>query len=265
MRMWKMWFPISQGDSSIMRNEKIKELLEHHRSELISADETSVLVTNGICYDGIVNEELFEQSEKIVFLLKETNGNDKKGNAQSSYDDWNYRAWLEYQQHKNLEEPSYGDRKLYKTFYNLAMWVDLFNSKTRVDFQEYVTEDGLSEENLRYQLGKAAVINLKKTWGGATTAWKSLNNYLKNSCIKEVLKNELAYVEPKIVVCGSTEVYEFAKKIFESDAEKTIVTSKKTVRVFSYQNMKFVEFYHPACRKSREFLYDFCREVVDQL
>ena len=141
----------------------------------------------------------------------------------------------------------------------------MFNSKTRVDFQEYVTEDGLSEENLRYQLGKAAVINLKKTWGGATTAWKSLNNYLKNSCIKEVLKNELAYVEPQIVVCGSTEVYDFAKKIFEPNTENTIVTSKKTVRVFFYQNMKFVEFYHPACRKSREFLYDFCREVVDQL
>ena len=243
---------------NLPNEEKPRERLKMYGSSSLSNEELLMIILK-------TGTKKYSFKDLAFNLLKETNGNDKKGNAQSSYDDWNYRAWLEYQQHKNLEEPSYGERKLYKTFYNLAMWVDLFNSKTRVDFQEYVTEDGLSEENLRYQLGKAAVINLKKTWGGATTAWKSLNNYLKNSCVKEVLKNELAYVEPKIVVCGSTEVYDFAKKIFEPNAENTIVTSKKTVRVFSYQNMKFVEFYHPACRKSREFLYDFCREVVDQL
>lgn len=248
-----------------MKNEIIYDLLEKNRTELIAADTSSAEISNGICYDGIINEELFEKSKKILFLLKETNGNDEDGNSQDGCGDWKYRDWLEYQQHKNLEEPSYGKRKFYRTFYNVGMWTDILNGNVQQSFQEYISSGGLAEEKLRFQLGKIALVNLKKTWGGSSTQWKALKSYLENDLVRDVLRTQVSYIDPEIVVCGSAEVFDFAKQIFESDLEKTIDTSMKKVRIFEYQGIKFIEFYHPACRKSREFLYEFCQEIAKQI
>lgn len=248
-----------------MKNEKIYDLLEKYRKELISADASSIIVPNGICYDGIVNEDLFEKSNKVLFLLKETNGEDKDRDSQEGYEDWNYRNWLEFQQHKNLEEPSYGKRNFYRTFYNVGMWSDLLNGNVELSFQEYMKSGGLAEENLRFQLGKVALVNLKKTWGGASTQWKALKNYLKNDSVRDVLRTQVSIIEPEIIICGSSEVYDFAKEIFGVNLQRTIDTSKKKIRVFEYQGIKFIEFYHPACRKGREFLYEFCQDVAKQI
>ena len=108
--------------------EKIKELLISNRRDLLQADASTYETPNGICFDGIVDEQVFnEQPKKVIFLLKEPNGNDSKGKAHECYADWDYRSWLQHQQ-ANAEPGGGGDsHAFYKTFYNVCMWLDVFD------------------------------------------------------------------------------------------------------------------------------------------
>ena len=79
--------------------EAIRSLLEQKRDALLSADISTLSVPNGICYDGIIDETMFYSdgnSPRVIFLLKETNGNDPHGKAPDHL--WDYRDWLEHQQ-----------------------------------------------------------------------------------------------------------------------------------------------------------------------
>ena len=248
-----------------MINDRIHKLLEENKGKLLNADKSGQISKNGICYDGIVNEELFAETGRVMFLLKETNGNDSTGQTQEC-SDWEYRGWLEYQQHKNIEKPNYGECKFYRTFYNLSMWVDIFTSaKNENSYQEYLHSGGMEENNLRYNLGKAAIVNMKKTWGGGTTDWKNLNDYIQCETVKEVLKKQIEYIAPKLVVCGSSEVYHLAKKIWDIAYEEKIMAMGKETHFFEYAGIVFLEFYHPSCRKKREFLYDYCKTVKEEI
>lgn len=91
--------------------EKIKDLLKNKQEVLLQADGSTNNRENGICFDGIVDETCFDkQPKKVIFLLKETNGNDDKGQEPESYNEWDYRSWLQHQQANN--EPVYGNLKI---------------------------------------------------------------------------------------------------------------------------------------------------------
>ena len=239
------------------KNEQIRELLLEKRSGLIRADTTSSITPNGICFDGIVCEDCYDlQPKKLLFLLKETNGNDSKGNAPDQYQDWDYRAWLEYQQHKNVSEPNFGNQALYRTFYNLGIIVDIF----------YGGAGSAEEETVRKNLGKTAIVNLKKTWGGAATSWKSLNQYLQNGDVRQTLLREIDITKPNVVVCGGkTEVLNFAKEIFIPHTEGNVPTSEGDIRYFKYHDIVFVDFHHPSCRKGYDFMRTYSKEVFAAL
>ena len=247
-----------------MKNAKIRNLLSENRTELLNADK--VLNNTGICYDGIVNENEYEKSGKIVFLLKETNGCDSTGTISESLNDWDYRSWLEYQQYGNAETPSFGQKALYRTFYNIGMWLQTFETDSICEnFEEFVQNGGMDEAALRKALGKTAIINLKKTWGGSSTRWKDLKDYLENEKVREIIRQEISIIEPKIVLCGGLQVYDFAKEIFPAEKEFSLSVASKTVSCFLNNDVLFVEFYHPSCRKSREYLFDFSKEIVENL
>ena len=70
-------------------SNQIKELLISNKEILIQADASTDIKKNGICFDGIIDESCFnKQAKKVIFLLKETNGNDDKGNKPNRYDEW---------------------------------------------------------------------------------------------------------------------------------------------------------------------------------
>ena len=248
------------------KTKEIRDLLEKNRDALLKADTTTTMLKNGICYDGIVDEAVFESTpKKIAFLLKETNGNDANGERSAELSDWDYRAWLQEKQAVSFESSG---EKLYRTFYSLCMWVDVFYDAVAgkaVSFEEYCAERRLEPETLRSNLRKTAIINLKKTWGGGSTAWKALDSYLQSEAAKEVIQKQLDTIAPDIVVCGSREVFDFAKQIFDAQEDTLQIGSGKTVSIFRANGMVFLDFYHPACRKSREFLYHFGAEVFRAL
>ena len=98
-------------------NEAIQSLLRENRTALLQADLSTVSASNGICYDGIVDEAEFysaQNSLRVIFLLKETNGNDKHGNTPEDLSDWHYR---DYQQATKGTEP------LYRTWPGVKFWL----------------------------------------------------------------------------------------------------------------------------------------------
>ena len=248
------------------KTKEIRDLLEKYRDALLRADVTTATLKNGICYDGIVDEAVFESApKKVVFLLKETNGNNSDGERSSELSDWDYRAWLQEKQSVSIK---ISGEKLYRTFYSLCMWTDVFYDTLAgnvVSFEDYCADQRLEPENLRKNLTKIAVINLKKTWGGGSTKWKDLNSYLQNVGAKEVVQKQLDIIMPDIVICGSREVFDFAKQIFAAQEGTLPLSGGKTISYFEANQRIFLNFYHPACRKSREFLYNFSAEVFRTL
>ena len=244
----------------------VRNLLEEHRDALLQADMTTAILKNGICYDGIVEEAVFESlPKKVAFLLKETNGNDPSGVRSGELSDWDYRAWLQEKQAVGMERSG---EKLYRTFYSLCMWIDVFYDTTAekaVSFEDYCADQRSAPENLRKNLAKTAIVNLKKTWGGGSTKWKDLYSYLQNDIAKEVIQKQLDIIDSDIVICGGREVFDFARQIFGTQEKTLSMNGGKTISYFKSNGKIFLDFYHPACRKSREFLYDFSAEVFRTL
>ena len=99
-------------------NKKIKDLLISNHEALLQADVSTQETPNGICFDGIVDEAVFyAQPKKVIFLLKETNGNDDRGETQESYSDWDYRGWLQHQQANDEPGDEENSRVFYKSIY----------------------------------------------------------------------------------------------------------------------------------------------------
>lgn len=251
-------------------NKKIKELLVSNREALLQADITTREKENGICYDGIVDEESFyAQPKKIVFLLKEANGNDKSGKTPEAYNDWDYRSWLQHQQANNEPGDESNDQRFYtKAFYNVCMWLDVFYDSLagkHISYEEYVASGRSNTETLRKNLKKTAIINLKKTWGGGSTKWENLNSYLQSEVIREVLRKQITYINPDIVICGGGQVFDFAKEIFGAKAEKASIVNGQKADYFKVDNRIFLNLYHPSCRKKRKDLYNYSAEIFNQV
>ena len=115
------------GGIYMTKNEQIKKLIEDNRETLLNGD-----LKNGICFDGIVNENTYNQQKiKVMVLLKETNGNDDEGNNIDTHSDWDYLYWLKHQQADNEPEKKIKNGKEYEetnvfyhhTYKKLCHWL----------------------------------------------------------------------------------------------------------------------------------------------
>lgn len=252
-------------------NERIKELLISNREALLQADASTREKQNGICFDGIIDEAVFyDQPKKVIFLLKETNGNDASGKAQESYHDWDYRGWLQHQQANDEPGDEENNRAFYKTFYNVCMWLDIFYDTLAgkdVSYEEYMASGRFNTDILRKNLSKTAIVNLKKTWGGASTDRAALNSYLQSEAVREVLRKEIEHIKPDIVLCGGLDgqVFRFAKNIFGEKAQKFSIDGGHETEYFRMGNSIFLSFHHPSSRKKREDLYNNSAEIFREL
>jgi hypothetical protein len=249
--------------------EKIRELLISNREALLWADVLAQEIQNGICFDGIVDEVVFyEQSQKVIFLLKETNGNNSNGKAPESYKDWDYIGWLEHQQANDEPGNEENSRAFYKTFYNVCMWLDIYYDildGNHILYEDYIASGRFDTKTMRKNLSKTGIVNLKKTWGGASTDWKALNHYLQNETVLEVLRKQIAYIAPDVVLCGGQQVFDFAKKIFGGEVQTLLLADGSKTSYFRVNSTTFLNFYHPSCRKKREDLYNVSAEVFSML
>lgn len=246
-------------------NEQIKKYMEEHRELLSRGDDTKAL-----CFDGIVDEEKYFS---ICFLLKETNITDP-----TQKQDWSYVNWLYYNQlHKQVIEKS-ESTDLYKTYHNTCMWtaefIDMLNGND-IRYSDYTynnqSNGSLDLEKVRPVLEKIAIINLKKTWGGSSTEWRKLNQYINdksndgwivNKGIQDVLVYEMSLIKPRIVICGGQQVYDFAKKIFINNQKELILT---TTEAFESNGALFVKFRHPACRGKRISQFEYAKSIFEEI
>lgn len=243
------------GTQHIYTNDKIKRLLNSNRESLLNGDKS-----NAICYDGVVDEKNFCEI-RLAFLLKETNGNTSKGEQPEKYEDWNYVEWIG--KLASREEP------LYPAFRNIAMWTSTFsdiveNGTSSED--KYLNNNALIVTNeLCGNLNKIAVVNLKKTFGGGSTDWNTLDKYLSNQTIKDVLKEEIEMINPTVVLCGGRQVFDLACNIFEGQEEKIETKGGNIVSYFKHNKAIYVSFYHPSCRKSRKSMFYYGADVFETI
>ena len=195
---------------------------------------------NGICFDGVVDKEsYFAKEKRLMFLLKETNGNDNNGDKNDVLTDWTYMEWVYSQAMRN--EPLY--RSVYR---NIAMWSRMFNvytdEKRIPEIQEFINEDGLIiDEKLCNSLLDISIINLKKSWGTESTNWNEMDKYLDDKQRREILQYQINKLKPTMVLCGGT--FDFAKKIFDNDVEELM---QDGIRYFIKESSTFVSCYHPS-------------------
>ena len=218
-----------------------KNYLKNYR-EIITGNDSN----NGICFDGVVDQErYFACEKKLMFLLKETNGNKNSGEKNEKLEDWDYMKWI----HEQAEEKI----PLYRSvFRNIAMWSKMFKVYTtenrEPEISEFVDDNGIIiNSSLCNTMLEIAIVNLKKSWGNGNTEWKTLNTYLEADPVrKEILLHQFEELAPSIVMCCGT--FDFAQRIFgksENTIEETTFDGKK-VTYFKIGSTMFVKCYHPS-------------------
>lgn len=257
------------------KNEQIRKLFDENYEKLLSADVTTPVTKNGICYDGIVDEAIFDKCKyKIVFLLKETNGNRTIKNSDGTekvglpeeLNDWNYRDWLEKQQAYGLESPDTDNSNSFygSTFNKLCMWIDILHdvlNSMDIHYNSYYIKR-YNTTNFRELLKSTAIINLKKTWGKEKTEWKDLYSYLhqqNNNVPIDVIKKEMDIINPDIVICGGDQVFDFAQEIFNEEILRLELSNGESFRYFKRNETIFLDFYHPACKGAIEKYYNYAK------
>ena len=257
------------------KSQEIRKLLEDNRNILLNGEEN-----NGICFDGIVNEAEYSN---IVVLLKETNGCDANGNMPEKFDDWDYCKWLKDQQADNKPEKKIGKNGkeyieenvfYHSTFRKLCHWLCLlFDSlENEKSAPENFSKNGQVDiDKVRKVLNRVAVVNLKKSWGDKQTDTKSLEAYLSNPAIKDVLTEQMKILNPKIVLCCSPDVYWLATLVYAKDSSFTYRQSSESI---NGKNVEFVHtggtiyinFYHPQYYgKTDEQFTAYAVEVFEHL
>lgn len=216
-----------------------QEYLEQYREEITEGNPN-----NGICFDGVVNgEKYFAREKKLLFLLKETNGNKMNGEKNVVTEDWNYMEWVQKQ--------AIGKEPLYRSvFRNIAMWSKMFEDymdgkETKVE--KFINDNGLIiSEELCKSLENIAIVNLKKSWGVEQTEWNAMKTYLENPVCREILAQQFNELTPSIVLCGGT--FDFAHMIFGEGCciQKKDSVDAKVVEFFKKDETIFVKCYHPS-------------------
>lgn len=218
-----------------------KDFLKRYRETI-----TENNPNNGICFDGAVSpDDYFTHENRLMFLLKETNGNNNNGERNDVLADWDYMEWVRMQAEQT--EPLYRS-----VFRNIAMWSRMFEVFTAEEREpvesEFIDENGLTiDKPLCASLKNIAIVNLKKSWGVEQTDWYKMKEYLESdNQRKEILLHQVNILKPTIVLCGGT--FDFAQSIFgntECMKEVEGFVGQK-IRYFEYNSTAFVDCYHPS-------------------
>lgn len=245
------------GTQRITTNRRISFVIDDYRKEILCGDEN-----NGICYDGIVDEKSWRNTKyRLAFLLKETNGNDNKGKSPEKKEDWDYMEWV--------RRISTGEENIYPTFRNIAMWTaefyDIFENGN-TDKAKYIENGSIKiTSELLGSLRKTAIVNLKKSWGTGISDWNVLDKHLENENICKLLRDEICMIHADVVICGSEQVYDFAASIWKGEKKEITTKGGNTLCYFKSDDTVFVKFYHPACRKKRESMFDYAKDAFETL
>lgn len=262
------------GTQHVRKATEIRSLLEENRKILLNGESS-----NGICYDGIIDEDAYLKSPvKVMVLLKETNGNDDSGKHRESQEDWDYLYWLKHQQVDNEPQEivdNEGNKKRIEnvfyasTFKKLCQWLTILfeiANKRTVTAEDFFVDGKIDISSTRRSLNNVALVNIKKSWGNEKTDTKKLYDYAMNEKIKPIILKEIKIADPDIVLCCSPDVYYIAAAmhgIGKNDhiREKSKIFKSKTNEMFVKDNTVYVSFYHPQGYSHSE--EDFAKYAIE--
>ena len=235
-----------------------KEYLLQYRKAIVGDNEN-----NGICFDGTPNpDRYFSKTPRLMFFLKETNGNNNDGTSATELTDWDYMSWVRDQATQK--------KSLYRAVYrNIAMWArqfDLYASGRRPQVSDLIDSNGLIiNKELCEALNGIAIINLKKSWGYEQTNWSDMNRYLEEvPQRKELLLHQVEVLKPNLVLCGGT--FDFVHRIFgEATPLQTFVCEDgQRLDYFHKNDTLFVSCYHPSKHGwAREKSFNHANNIFD--
>lgn len=207
------------------------------------------------CFDGLIyyrdpdcKDEFAEVAKwehakrKIVFLLKDTNGNPG----------CDYREWEFYDT---------DSQRLHKCFVTLLKWLWSLNEVTTKHFPELsISREETIEVAMSYPM---AIVNVKKIAGGSSVSNAAIWEFYKRdkSFIQEQLRDIL---KPTIIVCGggSGTLLSIAKDIYN---DMDFIKYNDWCYYCSKSKLLLIDSYHPSYRCSDELKYYRMIENVQEM
>jgi hypothetical protein len=192
------------------------------------------------CYDGILNDDLWEKSSKIMFLLKET------------YDDfWEIRG-------KNGEHKEYRLSGTSKTFWRrMRMWTYIIDETLQgkePSFEEAYKVRNEANNSIAY-------VNLKKyaekskSKNMAYSKDNDIFDYVKRD--KEYLLKQIDFIKPRIILCAGT--FRFCSELFQNTTQ--IIPGK----LYTKNGTHIIDFSHLSQRGSYKKNYDALMEIMKKV
>lgn len=182
--------------------------------------------------DGIINEELFEQTNpKILFITKEPN--DPKQNS------WDFRDWwkedVKYAFSKRIAELSFG----------------IINDFPQYDTVRKRRGPGSAKQTIQH----IAFMNIKKNGGGGKSKFDRIMEHLKMSY--EFILRQIEIINPEIIILGLS-WKEVRNELFP---ETEWISSGYDILIGNYNNAKVIDFYHPSARIAPAAAYSLLQNV----
>lgn len=197
--------------------------------------------------DGIIDPELwFSQEIRPLFLLKEAY--DKEGNG-----GWDLAA----EHNRNTGDPEALQK--HTTWPNISRWAYGIFSTSPDTLALYREDPVFSKKKNRY-LQKIAVINVKKSGGKTVSQSRNLKEYA--SADREELLKQIEMIDPTVIICGYT--FSLLKIITESRGEMEECGTWLYKLKLQGKEIFVIDYYHPACRRSKKKLFAKLVEVYQQ-
>jgi hypothetical protein len=229
-----------------------EDLLNEDWKQSCSLEEQEKFCFDGLCRNGEITsdgynacigneEELWNSSKrKIVFLMKDTNGNND-----SDYRDW---PW----------------RKINYTFFaNIFRWLEGLSKVTK-DYLPSWDNGGYTPDYCKVVMTyPLAIVNCKKISGGSRVYNNTVWNYAVRDqrFLRKQIRDILA---PNIIVCGggSGTMLRIAKELIYPEYQDTFIEFSPTVHYSQKANVLLLDSYHPSAPISDDIkIYGLIEEL----
>ena len=233
-------------------NERIKKLINDSK-ELLQRDEfKNTPEENVIVYDGMIGNS---DSCEFLFLLKEANFKTMNRDHKAEIKDceWNLAEVA-------TEEAIKYHRQEPNAWQEICYWVEAYNNPNA----KYV-DSKLCGGNL---LGNA-LVNIKKIAGPSSSDPEVFEKILSSDEYKKLIRDEIAEINPNIVVCCGT--YNWAKVLYaiHKNDDKDLKCGYKYFKTNINDKLTyFLEYMHPSQRgaaKKYALQFAVAKEVFGEL
>lgn len=213
--------------------------------------------------DGVYNpEQWFSQDFRPLFVLFEVNESEEKKSEEKKPE----RAFCYF-----LDEQDIKKETTWHKLVSLAYGIEKYMGNKSENFPYYKLFKNYEENKDEYDaiLKKIAIMNLKKIAGGSNVgsdkSLKTLHYKQHIEKYREKLKEQIEYICPTTIICCGSGIWTDMMRILgvEKNSEETLKASG--AKKFEVNNIKVVDFVHPANRGKFEANYAYAKAIFEEI